>query len=35
MMEFLRNHKMAAAALAALIECGILLFMILSRTSIL
>jgi uncharacterized membrane-anchored protein len=35
MMAFLRSHKMAAAALAALIQCGILLFMIQSRTSIL
>jgi uncharacterized membrane-anchored protein len=35
MMEFLRSHKMAAAALAALIQCGILLFMIQSRASIL
>ena len=35
MMEFLRAHKMAAAALAALIQCGILLFMIQSRASIL
>jgi uncharacterized membrane-anchored protein len=35
MMEFLRNHKMAAAVLAALVQCGILLFMIQSRASIL
>ena len=35
MMEFLRSHKMAAAALAALIQCGILLYMIQSRASIL
>lgn len=35
MMEFLRSHKMAAAALAALVQCGILLFMIQSRASIL
>jgi uncharacterized membrane-anchored protein len=35
MMEFLRSHKMAAAALAALVQCGILLYMIQSRASIL
>jgi uncharacterized membrane-anchored protein len=35
MMEFLRNHKMAAAALAALVQCGVLLYMIQSRASIL
>jgi uncharacterized membrane-anchored protein len=35
MMEFLRSHRMAAAAFAALIQCGILLFMIQSRASIL
>lgn len=35
MMDFLRGHKMAAAALTALIQCGILLYMIQSRASIL
>ena len=35
MMEFLRRHTMAAAALAALIQCGILLYMIQSRASVL
>jgi uncharacterized membrane-anchored protein len=35
MMEFLRGHRMAAAALAALIQCGILLYMIQSRAAIL
>jgi uncharacterized membrane-anchored protein len=35
MMDFLRAHKMAAAALAALVQCGILLYMIQSRASIL
>jgi uncharacterized membrane-anchored protein len=35
MMEFLRNHKMAAAAFAALVQCGVLLYMIQSRASIL
>jgi uncharacterized membrane-anchored protein len=35
MMEFLRSHKLAAAAIAALIQCGILLFMIQGRASIL
>ena len=35
MMDLLRSHKMAAAALAALIQCGILIFMIQSRASIL
>jgi uncharacterized membrane-anchored protein len=34
-MAFLHNHKMAAAALAALIQCAILLVMIQSRASIL
>jgi uncharacterized membrane-anchored protein len=35
MTDFLRTHKMAAAALAALVQCGILLYMIQSRASIL
>jgi uncharacterized membrane-anchored protein len=35
MMAFLRSHKFAAAALAALVQCGILLYMIQSRASIL
>jgi uncharacterized membrane-anchored protein len=35
MMDFLRSHKLAAAALAALVQCGILLYMIQSRASIL
>jgi uncharacterized membrane-anchored protein len=35
MMGFLRNHKMAAAVLAALVQCGILFYMIQSRASIL
>jgi uncharacterized membrane-anchored protein len=35
MMDFLRGHRIAAAALAALIQCGVLLYMIQSRASIL
>ena len=35
MIDFLRAHRMAAAAIAALIQCGILLYMIQSRASIL
>ena len=35
MIEFLRTHKMAAALIAALMQCGILGYMIQSRASIL
>ncbi len=35
MIDFLRAHKMSAAILAALIQCGVLVYMIQSRASIL
>jgi uncharacterized membrane-anchored protein len=35
MMEFLRNHRLSAAILAALIQCGVLGWMIQSRAAIL